>query len=52
VSGDTQVTVNFSAPDNGGAEITGYAVTSNDGGTDSNSGSTTSTIMLHLILRL
>ena len=40
VSGDMQVTVNFSAPANGGAEITGYAVTSNGGGTDSNSGST------------
>ena len=40
VSGDMQVTVNFTAPANGGAEITGYAVTSNGGGTDSNSGST------------
>jgi hypothetical protein len=40
VSGDRQVTVNFTAPNNGGAEITSYTVSSDDGGTDSNSGST------------
>jgi hypothetical protein len=40
-AGNTQATVTFTAPSNGGSAITGYTVTSNPaGGTDSNAGST------------
>ncbi len=41
VAGNAQATITFTAPSsNGGSAITGYVVTSSNGGTDSNSGST------------
>ena len=41
VPGNTQATVSFTAPDNGGSAITGYTVSWNPaGGVDSNAGST------------